>query len=284
MKAPPFKYLRPQALEEVFEIFSRYGEEAKLLAGGQSLLPALNMRLASPAVLVDINAIGTLRGVCVEGGQLRIGALTRHCELERSSEIAQAVPLLRQAIQHVAHAAIRNRGTFGGSIAYADPAAELPAVTLTLGARFVLRSSKGERKVQADRFFRGMYETALQPDEVLIAAEFPIIRRDERFIFSELARRQGDFAIVGVCAQARIRAGCADSVRIGLLGAGAAPVLATAAMQALEGRRLDGDSIAEAQRLLERDIEPMGDLYATASTKRYLARVQLGRTLEQLRA
>lgn len=282
MKAPPFAYAKPSSLAEVFDLLERYGEEAKVLAGGQSLMPALNLRLSSPAVLIDINGVPDLAGVSVTGGVLRIAALTRHRVLEHSREIARHAPLIAQAMPHVAHAAIRNRGTFGGSIAFADPAAELPACSVALDARFVIARRAGERRIAARSFFRGLYETALAPDELLMAGEFPLQPQGARAAFIELARRHGDYAIAGVAAHGGYDDGRFHDVSFAFFGIGAKPLLAAAAAEALEGRPYSTEAVAAAQAALARDLDCHGDLYHAAATKMHLARVVIARAIAKL--
>ena len=282
MKAPAFAYARPASLGAVFALLDKHGDGAKLLAGGQSLIATLNLRLSSPDILIDITGLPGLSGITVTQDTLRIGALTTHRELEHSDEITRYVPLLAQAVPHVAHVAIRNVGTFGGSIAMADPAAEYPAVCIALDAQFVIAGSKGERRVAARDFFKGMYETALQPAEVLIAGEFKIAGKGYRSAFLELARRHGDYAIVGLAAHANTSGGRYADVRLAFLGAGGEPVLARATAAALEGKAFGPDTIALAQATLAKDIDPPADLYSSTATKLHLARVITGRALAAL--
>lgn len=282
MKAPAFAYARPQSLAETFELLERYGEDARLLAGGQSLIATLNMRLAAPRVLVDINGLPQLAGIKVHGGVVTIGALTRHRQMESSSEIAERVPLLHQAMPHVAHAAIRNRGTFGGSVCFADPAAELPACSVALGARFRIASKRGERSVAACDFFKGLYEIALEPGEVLVAGEFPVILPGWCSAFQELARRHGDYAIVGLAAHARLASGVLSDTSLAFFGVGATPVLARKVAMMLEGRPLVPAMVARAQAALDTDLAPFADAQTSGATKLHLARVLLGRVIAQL--
>ena len=263
MKAPAFAYAKPRSAAEAFDLIERPG--ARILAGGQSLIPSLNMRLASPELLVDIGAL-PLKDVSVQKGALRLGALVTHSEILGNPEIARRVPLLAQAAGHIAHPAIRNRGTLGGSLALADPAAEYPAVALALDATIVLSSRKGERRVPAAAFFRDLFETDVRPGEVVVAAEFPAA---ERSVFLELARRHGDYAIIGL-------AGVADGPRkrIAFLGAGATPVLAANA-----SRETD---LEKAQEALEKDLQPPADLYHSSATKLHLAKVLLARAWNTL--
>lgn len=282
MKAPAFAYVRPASLAEAFDLLERHGDEAKILAGGQSLMPALNMRLSSPTVLIDINGLAELAGIALRDGVLRIGALTRHREIERSAEIAKHAPLMAQAMPHVAHAAIRNRGTFGGSIAYADPAAELPACAVALDAHFVLASRAGERRVAARGFFTDLYTTQLKAGEVLVAGEFPVGEANRRSAFLELARRQGDYAIVGVAAHGACEHDVFSGVSVVFFGVGATPVLAKSVGAALEGRRYSRDLVAAAQAAVGADVAPGDDLYQSAATRLHLARVLAGRAIARL--
>jgi carbon-monoxide dehydrogenase medium subunit len=264
LKAPSFAYARAKSLAEAFDLLER--PAAKILAGGQSLIPALNMRLASPELLVDITGLKDLKGIELRPSGLRIGALVTHSELEKSEIVAQHAPLLAQAVAHIAHPAIRNRGTLGGSLALADPAAEYPACALALNATIVLVSRRGERRVSASHFFKSLFETDIRPGELVAAAEFPNV---ERSVFMELARRQGDYAIVGL-------AGVADASgkRIAFLGAGATPVFATLASRAV--------SLDAALEVLDRDLDPPGDLYHSPATKLHLAKVLLSRAWNPL--
>lgn len=284
MKAPSFAYAKPATLAEAFGLLERHGADAKLLAGGQSLIPTLNMRLSAPSILIDITGLPELEGIKVAGSKVRIGALTTHRTIERSPEIAQHLPLLAQAAPHIAHVPIRNSGTMGGSIALADPAAEWPACCVALDAEFTLASKKGERRVKAREFFRGLYDTALAPIEILTAIEFPVAAADQRSAFLELARRHGDYAIVGLAAVAQVKSGKASDVSLAFLGVGATPVLANYATAAIEGKKIAPDVITAAQNALDRDLDPSADLYTSAAAKRHLARVLLGRALAALAA
>jgi carbon-monoxide dehydrogenase medium subunit len=283
VKAPGFAYVKPTSVEEVFDLLARYRDEARLLAGGQSLLAALNMRLCAPRVLIDINGLNELSGLRVSQGCVTIGALTRHSTLESSIEVARHLPLIAQAMPHIAHAAVRNRGTFGGSIALADPAAELPACSLALDARFVIAGRSGTRRVAAGDFFQGLYATALRPDELLVAGEFPLAGANRRWAFQELARRHGDYAIIGVAAQARIDAGALSDIRLAFFGAGATALLARRAARALEGAGGD-ESVRAAQAALADDLDPFDDVHASRAARLHLARVLLGRAVAELQA
>jgi carbon-monoxide dehydrogenase medium subunit len=284
MKAPAFAYVKPRSLAETFDLLDRYGEEARLLAGGQSLMAALNMRLDAPRVLIDIGGLEELSVIQVGRDSITIGALTRHRAVECSADVARHLPLIHQAMPFVAHAAIRNRGTFGGSIAFADPAAELPACCLALDAKFVIRSRSGERRVAAGEFFKGLYETDLRSGEVLAGGEFAQLSGDYRHSFQELARRHGDYAIVGLAACARLTGGTLNDIRLAFCGMGPTPLLAVAAAAALDGRPCAPEDVARAQALLVRDLQPFDDPAQTAATKVHLARVLLGRALAQITA
>jgi carbon-monoxide dehydrogenase medium subunit len=283
VKAEAFSYVRPRSLTETFDLLERYGEDARLLAGGQSLVAALNMRLDAPRVLVDIGRLDELSGIRVGTDGVVVGALIRHRELELSPEVARHLPLIHAAMPFVAHAAIRNRGTFGGSIALADPAAELPACCVALDARFRLASRSGEREVPARSFFRGLYETELRPGEVLVGAEFPRLEGSWGHSFQELARRHGDYAIVGIAASARFAGGVADDVRIAFCGMGPTPMVASGAAGEISGRQVSNEVLGRAQAALARDLAPFDDLYQTAATKLELSRVLLARAFTQLR-
>ena len=283
MKPAPFAYARAASLDEVFDLLARHGDEARLLAGGQSLVPTLNLRLSAPALLIDINGLHELDGIAVENGGLRIGALTRQRTVEESDEIARHGPLLKMAMPYVAHPAVRNRGTVGGSIAFADPAAELPACAVALGAQIELQGSQGARTIEAKRFFRGLYETDLHPGEVVTAVTIPSCA-GYRSAIAEFARRHGDYAMVGLAAHARVDGRALADLRLVFFGLGAKPVQAHAAGAAVEGREVDEASIAAAQAALAADLEPVGDLQASAATKLHLAGVLTTRVLRQLTA
>ncbi|HEX7969638.1 MAG TPA: xanthine dehydrogenase family protein subunit M [Stellaceae bacterium] len=281
LKAPRLKYFRARSLDDVFAALAAHGDEAKVIAGGQSLVPALNMRLLEPRLLVDINVLPGLGLIEEREGRLRIGALARHAEVGRSPLVARLTPLIRQAIPHIAHPAIRNRGTFGGSLAQADPAAELPACAVALDAVLHLASRRGERRIAARDFFKGLYETALAPDEIITAIDIPPPAPGTRMAFLELARRRGDYAMIGIAARARIEGDAAREARLVFFGAGAKPIEAGTAAAALgQGALLD--RIAAAQDALADDLDPLGDLQADGATKRHLARVLLARAVRAL--
>lgn len=279
MKAAAFDYVKPSTLDEVFALLRDRGDDARLMAGGQSLMATLNMRLSEPALVIDITGLDTLRGIAVHDRHLRIGALTTHAEIEASALVAQHAPMLARAAPHIAHRAIRNAGTWGGSLAYADPAAEWPACLLALGGAVITRGPDGERRIPADDFFLGLYTTALEPGEVVVAGEVPLAQADHWWGFSELARRHGDYAIVGLAAWARRAAATLQDPRIVLFGVGATAVRARATEALLKGRVLDGGTLEEAAACLRGELEPFADLTNSAETKRHLSGVLLRRVL-----
>ena len=271
MKAPSFDYVRPDTLDEALALL---GETARPIAGGQSLLPALNLRLADPALLVDIGRLAELQGVVCEGEVIRIGALTRHAELLTSPVIAREAPLLARAAADVAHPAIRSRGTLGGSLAHADPAAELSACILALGARLHAQSAaRGHRVIAAEAFFTGLFSTALRPDELLVAVELDRPAPDSAFGFGELTRRSGDYAMIGLAAHGRSIGGRFASLRLAFFGAGPAPVLARRAADALVAQSTTPEAA------LANDLAPHSDLQASATTRLHLAGVLLRRVV-----
>lgn len=286
MKAPAFDYAKPDTLDEALALLEAHGDDARLLAGGQTLLATLNMRLAEPALLIDINGIESLRGISLQGGMLRIGALARHSEIECSPLVAQHAPLLTMAAPHVAHRAIRNLGTWGGSIAYADPAAEWPACALALDAVVIARGRGGERRISAQDFFIDLYTTDLQPGEIVVACDIPVRQPQAVFHFDELARRHGDYAVAGL-ALAALRADAGGSplqqVRLAFFGMGRKPLRAPRTERWLQGRALGAGEIGEAAAVvaeeLQGELEPIGDLTHTSATKRHLATVLLQRAL-----
>ena len=284
MKAPPFAYIRAHDLTEVFDLLEHLGDSAKILAGGQSLMPALNMRLSSPEVLIDISRLQEQAGIHVKDGHVHIGALTTHAAIGESSDIRKHLPLLADAMEHIAHPAIRNSGTFGGSLAMADPAAEWPACCVALDAQIVLASKAGTRRVAAREFFQGLYATAMKPNEILTEVVIPIPGAGTRHAFLELARRRGDYAIVGVAALATFSGGAFSAVRLTFLGTGEKPTLATSTSQVFVNKGFSDASLKEAQDLLGTELEPSADLYSSAATKLHLARVLTGRIMKQLAA
>ena len=280
MKAPRFSYVRPESLGSALELLAEHGDEARILAGGQSLMPTLNMRLSEPRLVVDINRIDALKGISFEDGTVRIGALARHAELLASPIVGRHLPLIAAAMPHVAHVAVRNRGTFGGSIALADPAAELPACAVALDAVFVLASLRGRRTVPARSFFHGLYETALAEDELLVEARIPAIAAGYRSSFLEFARRHGDFALAGVCCHAHVDGAVLSDVRLAGFGSEDRPLFARAASAAAEGRAWSGDVKQAVKAALGGDLDPIASFHASAATRLHLARVLTGRALD----
>ena len=284
MKAAAFDYVKPASIDQVLSLLQERGDDARLLAGGQTLMATLNMRLSEPQLVIDISGIESLRGISVQGTVLRIGALATHTNIEFSPLIKRHAPLLRAAAPHIAHRAIRNRGTWGGSIAYADPAAEWPACLLALGGTVIARGPGGERRIAADDFFTGLYSTALAPDEVLVATELPLAGDDQWFGFQELARRHGDYAIVGLAASARREGAALTQVRIALMGVDATPLRARQTEALLQGQAPDEATVARAVACLRAEIDPLPDLTNNPETKRHLAGVLLQRVLAGARA
>jgi len=284
LKPAPFAYVRAETLDQVFDLLDEHGDDARILAGGQSLMATLNMRLSAPEILIDINGIDGLSDITTEGDTLKIGTLVRHSQVLESSDVAAYAPLISKAMPHVAHQAIRNRGTFGGSVAFADPAAELPAVTRALGAQMVIQGRSGQRKVAADDYFQGLFETDMKENEVLVGVEIPRIKDGEKTAFMELARRHGDYAIVGIAVQGRVDGGNFDDMRLGFFGAGDQPILAKSASAALNGQPNNEDTIKKAQDALDADLDPMPDLNGPAEMKMHLARVLTKRALAELAA
>jgi carbon-monoxide dehydrogenase medium subunit len=282
MKAPAFDYIKASSLGEVFALLDEYGDEARLLAGGQTLLATLNMRLSEPSLLIDINAIEELKGISVQGDALRIGALATHSAIEASALVARHVPLLAMAAPHIAHRAIRNLGTWGGSIAYADPAAEWPTCLAALDGVVIARSATGERRIAAQDFFLDLYTTALADGEIVVACELPLCGPADAFRFTELARRHGDYAIVGLALAARHGEMGLQRVRLAFLGIGTTPIRGRRAEAALEGRTLTAASIEAAVDALKNELNPLSDLTNSEATKRHLACVLARRALTTL--
>jgi carbon-monoxide dehydrogenase medium subunit len=282
MKAPPFAYRRAENLTAACALLDAHGGNARILAGGQSLIPTLNLRLSQPELLIDISQIADLRGIRVGANEVVIGALTRHVDIERSADLARLCPTLVEAARHIAHPAIRNRGTIGGSIALADPAAEWPAAALAFNMTFTAASSKGERTLSATGFFKGLYETALEPGEVLKSIHVPLPAAGGKAAFGELTRRSGDYAIAGAFVNANLSGGRLSGVRIAFFGVATQPVLAVGAMQALEGTGGDAAALSAARARLEADLDPIADLYNSRATKLHLSGVLLGRLVAKL--
>jgi carbon-monoxide dehydrogenase medium subunit len=271
MKASAFSYIKPSTVQETLALLAEHGEEAKLLSGGQSLMPALNLRLSAPAWLIDIGGLDELRGISVADGVLRIGAITRHVELLRSTEVADYAPLLAQAMAHVAHPAIRNKGTLGGNLAHADPASEMPACMVALDAVIVAQNAERQRRIPASEFFNGVYETVLTPDEMLVAIEVRVAKPGQLHFFHEYCRRSGDYAIVGLAASAVVENDRFTDLRLGFFAVGDRPVLANAARE-LISRPVDAAALAAAQTALDAELDPQEDQQASSVMRRHMAR------------
>jgi carbon-monoxide dehydrogenase medium subunit len=276
VKPAPFAYAKARTLKDAVALL-RKSKDARLLAGGQSLIATLNMRLSAPSLLIDINGIKGLDRIAKKGPKVEIGALVRHAQALQSHVIAQHAPLLAKAIPHIGHPAIRNRGTIGGSIAFADPAAELPACLAALDGEVVIEGPRGERSVKADKFFKGLFETALGANDVLKAVRIPAATKDTRTGFAELARRHGDYALVGLAATARAKGDTLTDVRLAYFGVGETPVRARKAEAALTRGAID-DAVAA----LKDDLDPPDDIQESSAVKRHLAGVLLRRVASQL--
>ena len=289
MKAPEFAYERATSLPHALTRLGELQGRARLLAGGQSLVPTLNLRLQSPEVLLDIGRLTELRGIAIEGTAIRIGALTRHADLLGSELIALSCPLLKMAAAQIAHPAIRNRGTIGGSLALGDPAAELPACAVALDATIIAASAPAperqaitERRIPARAFFTGLYSNLLAADEMIVAVEVPFLRQDERDGFLELARREGDYAMIGLAARGAYAGGRFSSLSLAYFAAGDRPVEAKGAAAALTAGTLDDARITAAVTVLASDLPEFQDLQADSAVRKHLAGVLLRRILPQL--
>ncbi|MGB0384628.1 MAG: FAD binding domain-containing protein [Ardenticatenaceae bacterium] len=281
MKPPIFDYYAPDTLEEALALLAEHGDEAKPLAGGQSLVPAMNFRLAQPAILVDINRLDTLFGIREgkEGG-LHIGAMTRQRSVERSALVATHAPLVAETMPYIAHPQIRNRGTFGGSLAHADPASELPAIAIALDMKMRAQSIRGERWIPASDFFLGLFETDLEPDELLTDLFIPHLPARTGTAFDEVARRHGDYAMAGAAAVVTLAENgtIADS-KLVFFSIDDAPLEATSAAALLQGEQPTTELIRAAAEAIDDDIDPLGDIHASPAYRRHLAKVLARRTL-----
>jgi CO/xanthine dehydrogenase FAD-binding subunit len=279
MKPPPFHYVAACSVDEATAVLHAEGTDAKILAGGQSLMPMLNFRLVRPSVLVDINRIGGLGGVAETPDGLRIGALARHTALQFSPVVRRHLPVIAAAIAHVAHLAVRNRGTTGGSLSHADPAAELPMLARLLRARIHAQSARGERVYDAHEFFVSALTTVLRPDEMVTAIDFPFLPAGTGWGFEEHARRHGDFALACVAVTLNAEAGCMRNVRIAMTGVGDTPMRADAAEAVLEGAHYTPAALAAAVQAVREAVQPNTDLHASAEYRRHLVGVLAGRAL-----
>lgn len=270
MKPAPFEYLAPENVDDALALLDRHGENAKVLAGGQSLVPVLNFRLGRYDYLIDINRIGALSYIRAEGDWLLIGALTRQRTIEASELVARAAPLLSEVTRHIAHLPIRTRGTIGGSLSHADPAAEDPATMLALDAEFELESRSGRRWLKANEFFLGPMSTALQPNELLTGIRIPACKPNQSFAFEEVSRRRGDFAIIGVAAAVTWDGKKIAQARIAACGLEGGAVRLTCAEQTLDGEEASPDVLARAAQVAAQSVAAQDDLHATADYRRHL--------------
>ena len=282
MKAAAFDYVKPESLTEALGLLAEAGEDARLIAGGQTLLATLNMRLSEPSILIDITNLSELKGIKLDGKCLRIGALVTHTEIEDSDLIAKHAPLLKAAVPHIAHRAIRNLGTWGGSLAYGDPAAEWPACSLTLDATMIIHGPAGERKVAAKDFFIDLYTTSLASEDILVATEIPVSDGAQVFCFQELARRHGDYAVAGLAAVAQKQGDVLTQCKFTFFSVGATPVMAFKAQALIDGKKLNEQLISDAVKVARAEIETIADLTNSAEAKQHLVGVLLERALKQM--
>jgi carbon-monoxide dehydrogenase medium subunit len=284
MKPAPFRYIAATSLDHALSLKAQYGEDARFLAGGQSLIPAMNFRLARPAVLIDINALTELAGIDRTNGQIRIRALTRFRAIERDSTLLRDSPLFADALPHIAHPQIRNRGTIGGNLAHADPASELPAIALAMQARIRIRSWRGEREIAASDFFIGALTIDLQPDEMLVEAAFSAPGPRVGACFAEVARRRGDFALAGVAAVISLDPeGRCSQARLALCGVGDTPVDASPAASSLIGERCTEQAIETVAAEVRNSIRPFGNVHASGDYQRHIAGVLVRRAIATAR-
>jgi len=272
LKPGNFKFTKALSIEHVFELLDEYGDEAKIIAGGQSLMPTLNMRLSAPELLIDIRALDTLKGIKLDADKIVVGALTRHVELQQSTLIALHVPLLATAIEHVAHAAIRNRGTIGGNISLADPASELPACCVALDAEFTIANKTGQRLVRARDFFKELYETDLQTGDMLVAVAFPVATKNTVCGFREFVRRRGDFASTGLVINAELEKQRFISLSPVFFAVSNTPVLASNAAAQLLDKVINEDAINSALEVLSDELDIIGDIHTPSAMKLHLAK------------
>ncbi|MFQ5913742.1 MAG: FAD binding domain-containing protein [Nitrospinota bacterium] len=282
MKPAPFAYVAPSTVEEVIGLLDRHGDEAKLLAGGQSLMPMLGMRLHRPSVLIDLNRVGELRGIREEDGWLKVGAMTRHAELERSERLRETVPLLSQAVPLIGHAAIRNRGTMGGSLVHNHPASELPAVAAATEARIHIQGASSSRTLTPQEFFTSYLSTDLDEKELLTEVSFPVLGSGWRSSFLEFSRRVGDFALVGVGVLARVEDRTCREARIALTGVGGIPWRASGAEAVLKGAALSTQVIEGASQAVREEVQPLSDFHGSSDYRRHLCGVLTRRALGEV--
>ena len=279
MKPAPFSYVAPSTVSEVLETLSRYGEDCKLLAGGQSLIPMLGMRLHRPSVLIDLNQVSELSGIEQTDGSVRVGSMARHSSVEQSPLVAEMVPLLSQAVPQIGHAAIRNRGTMGGSLVHNHPASELPAVAAALEAELTVQSLSGERTLKSEDFFTSYLETDLAENELLTSVYFPVLGANWRTKFLEFSRRVGDFALVGVAVAVRMDGDRCAEGRIALTGVGGIPTRARAAEDLLRDTSLNAKVLEGVSEAVQGEVEPLSDFHGSSDYRRHLCGVLVQRAL-----
>lgn len=279
MKPSSFDYVRAHSLDDVLAAFAAHGDDAKILAGGQSLIPAMNMRLAAPGVLIDVAHVAELRGIDATGGLLRIGAMSRHAEVLSSPVVTQHAPLISKAMPHIAHATIRNRGTFGGSLCTADPASELPACAIATGAAFNILSPSGSRAVAAADFFVGTYATCLAEDELLVAVDVPVATASTLTFFDEMTRRRGDYAMAGLAAQTTLDGGRLRGTKLVFFGIGEKATEAVAAQALIDGKAPADVDAADVAAAIADEIQPFDDLTTSAAAKTVLMKTLARRAL-----
>lgn len=286
MKAAAFNYQRVHSIQEALALLANHGDNAKLIAGGQSLLPSLNMRLSNPEILIDLQGVAELKGISFEGGIVRIGAMTTHTEIQNSKIIQEQLPLLTEAVPHIAHRAIRNLGTWGGSCVLGDPAAEWPACAVALDAVMVIAGPKGQRKVAAKDFFLDLYTTALEADEILVASEFTITSAKRVHYFEELSRRHGDYAVTGLVCSMQLEQNKITQSRVVYFSVASIPLLAQDLQSVLHNQSIsdlaDPSLIAQAQHSVQAEIQTLSDLTNSAEMKKHLLGVLLERAMKKL--
>ncbi|HAJ06192.1 MAG TPA: hypothetical protein DCL76_06525 [Chloroflexi bacterium] len=282
MKPASFKYIKPESLEEALEVKSEYGDEIRILAGGQSLIPAMNFRVMQPSVLLDINMLDSLSYINLDSNKLRLGAMTRLMQLENDSVVSKNSPLLEEALPYIAHPQIRNRGTVGGNISHADPAAELPVVAVAMNARFCVESICGSRWIKSKKFFKGYFETDISADEIMTEIELPLFEDRTGWAFQEIARRSGDYAMAGVAVLLTLdNDNICNNARIVFLNMGEAPMDTNKAVGLLIGEVLTEELIMEVADLAsQQEIDPIGGIHATANYQRHLANILTKRALK----
>jgi len=286
VKAAAFNYQRVHSIQEALALLANHGDNAKLIAGGQSLLPSLNMRLSNPEILIDLQGVAELKGISFEGGVVRIGAMTTHTEIQNSKIIQEQLPLLTEAVPHIAHRAIRNLGTWGGSCVLGDPAAEWPACAVALDAVMVIAGPKGQRKVAAKDFFLDLYTTALEADEILVASEFTITSAKRVHYFEELSRRHGDYAVTGLVCSMQLEQNKITQSRVVYFSVASIPLLAQGLQKVLHNQSISDlanpSLIAQAQHSVQAEIQTLSDLTNSAEMKKHLLGVLLERAMKKL--